>query len=52
MRWFKIIWPAVICVAALVLFAVSVHSEQNWHAVWMAGIAIIAGTLSIKGFTE
>jgi hypothetical protein len=52
MKWFFIIWPAIICVAALILFTVAVHNEQNWHAVWMAALALGAGMLSVRGFTE
>ena len=52
MRWFKIIWPAIICVAALVLFTIAIHGKQYQHAVWTAIIAMIACTLSIKGISE
>ena len=52
MRWFKIIWPAIICIAALVLFTIAVQNDQPLHALWMVAIAIAAGAFSIKGISE
>lgn len=52
MRLFKIIWPSMVCIAALVLFSVAVHNEQYWHALWMAATAVAACVLSVKGVNE
>ena len=51
-RWFMILMPAIICIAALTLLIIAVQGQQYWHAAWMVATAILAGGLTIKGIVE
>jgi len=45
MRLFKMILTAIICITALVLFAVAAYQAQYQHAAVVAGITLISGIM-------